>query len=319
MRAYSLDFREKIIHIYFTERMSVRKVAKRFGVATSFVEKLLKQLRETGDILPKPHAGGPKPKLNEAQLNLVKALVEADNDATLDQLRQRLTDETSVSISRATMGRILQQLGLTRKKKALHATEAESPRVQQARVDYWQRIQAIPAENLVFMDEAGVNLAMIQMYARAPKGQRAVGSRPSKRGQNVSLVNALSLQGAIAPLTILGAMDGLTFEAYIIRRVAPNLWPGAVLIADNSSTHEATDEVTAALAAVGAQLIFLPPYSPDFSPIEPFWSKVKNILKSVGARTYQSVKEALESAYAQVTLNDIRGWFTKDCYCTSSE
>lgn len=171
----------------------------------------------------------------------------------------------------------------------------------------------------MFMDEAGVNLAMIQMYARAPKGQRAVGSRPSKRGQNVSLVNALSLQGAIAPLTILGAMDGLTFEAYIIRRVAPNLWPGAVLIADNSSTHEATDEVTAALAAVGAQLIFLPPYSPDFSPIEPFWSKVKNLLKSVGARTYQAVKEALESAYAQVTLNDIRGWFTKDCYCTSSE
>ena len=319
MRAYSLDFREKIIHIYFTERMSVRKVAKRFGVATSFVEKLLKQLRETGDILPKPHAGGPKPKLNEAQLNLVKALVEADNDATLDQLRQRLADETSVSISRATMGRILQQLGLTRKKKALHATEAESPRVQQARVDYWQRIQAIPPEDLVFMDEAGVNLAMIQMYARAPKGQRAVGSRPSKRGQNVSLVNALSLQGAIAPLTILGAMDGLTFEAYIIRRVAPNLWPGAVLIADNSSTHEATDEVTAALAAVGAQLIFLPPYSPDFSPIEPFWSKVKNILKSVGARTYQAVKKALESAYTQVTLNDIRGWFTKDCYCTSSE
>lgn len=120
MKAYSLDFREKIIHIYFTERMSVRKVAKRFGVATSFVEKLLKQLRETGDILPKPHAGGPKPKLNEAQLKLVKALVEADNDATLDQLRQRLADETSISISRATMGRILQQLGLTRKKK--HST-----------------------------------------------------------------------------------------------------------------------------------------------------------------------------------------------------
>ena len=97
-------------------------------MATSFVEKLLKQLRETGDILPKPHAGGPKPKLNEAQLNLVKALVEADNDATLDQLRQRLADETSVSISRATMGRILQQLGLTREKK--HST-TQRRRVQE--------------------------------------------------------------------------------------------------------------------------------------------------------------------------------------------
>jgi transposase len=126
MRAYSLDFREKIIHIYFTERMSVRKVAKLFGVATSFVEKLLKQLRETGDILPKPHAGGPEPKLNGSQLNLVKALVEADNDATLDQLRQRLADETSVSISRATMGWILQQIDLTRKKNTPRHGDGES-------------------------------------------------------------------------------------------------------------------------------------------------------------------------------------------------
>jgi transposase len=189
--------------------------------------------------------------------------------------------------------------------------------VQQARGEYWQHIRDIPAENLVFMDEAGVNLSMIRLYARAPQGQRALGDRPAKRGQNVSLVNALSLRGPIAPLTILGAMDGLTFEAYLIRRVAPNLWPGAVLIVDNSSTHEATEEVKAALEAVGAQLLFLPPYSPDFSPIEPFWSKVKNILKSVGARTYQVLKESIASAYAQVTLDDIRNWFTKDCYCTS--
>jgi transposase len=169
------------------------------------------------------------------------------------------------------------------------------------------------------MDEAGVNLAMIRVYARALKGQRAVGERPAKRGQNVSLANALSLRGPIAPLTILGAMDGLTFEAYIICRVAPNLWPGAVLVVDNSPPHKATEAVTAALEAVGAQLVFLPPYSPDFSPIEPFWSKVKDILKSVGARTYQALKETIEFAYAQVTLEDIRNWFTNDCYCTSSE
>jgi transposase len=169
------------------------------------------------------------------------------------------------------------------------------------------------------MDEAGVNLAMIRLYARSPKGQRAVGARPAKRGQNVSLVNALSLRGPMAPLTILGAMDSLTFEAYIIRRVAPNLWPGAVLIVDNSSTHQATEEVNAALKAVGARLMFLPPYSPDFSPIEPFWSKVKNFLNALGARTYEVLGETIGSAYAQVTLEDIRNWFTKDCYCTSSE
>lgn len=191
--------------------------------------------------------------------------------------------------------------------------------MRQARVEYWQEIRDIAANNLVFMDEAGVNLAMIRLYARALKGQRAVGERPAKRGQNVSLVNALSMRGPLAPLTILGSMDSMTFEAYVVRRVAPNLWPGAVLVVDNSPTHKATEEVTTALEAVGARLMFLPPYSPDFSPIEPFWSKVKTNLNSVGARTYQALKEAIESAYAQVTLKDIRSWFINDCYCTSSE
>ena len=117
MKAYSLDFREKIIDIYFTERMSIRKLARRFGVAKSFIENLLKRLRETGDILPKPHGGGPQPKLNAEHLKLVKALVEADNDATLDELREHLDAETSIAISRSTMGRMVQKLNLTRKKK----------------------------------------------------------------------------------------------------------------------------------------------------------------------------------------------------------
>jgi transposase len=117
MKAYSLDFREKIIDAHLMEGVSVRKVAQRFGVATSFVEKLLKQLRETGDILPKPHGGGPQPKLNEEQLQLVRALVEADNDATLEELCDQLAAETSITISRSSMGRMMQKLKLTRKKK----------------------------------------------------------------------------------------------------------------------------------------------------------------------------------------------------------
>jgi transposase len=319
MKPYSIDFREKIIEVYCTESLSIRQVARRFAVAKSFVQKLLKQLRETGDLHPKPHGGGRRPKLHAEQLNLVATLVESDNDATLSELCDRLQAETSMAISRSTMSRVLQTLQLTRKKKTLHASEAASPRVQRARVDYWQQIRQIAPEHLVFIDETGVNLAMVRLYARAPKGQRAIGERPAKRGQNVSLVNALSLHGPIAELTILGAMDSLTFEAYLIRRVVPNLWPGAVLVVDNSATHQATEDLTAALDAVGARLVFLPPYSPDFSPIEPFWSKVKTILKTAGARTYEALKETIASAYEQVSLEDIRSWFTKACYCTSSE
>jgi transposase len=317
MKAYSVDFRQKIVDTYFQELISQRQVASRFSVALSFVEKLLKQLRETGDIAPKPHGGGPKPKLNADQLFLVRALVEADNDATLEELCKRLKDQTTIVISRSTMGRVLQQLDLTRKKKTLHATEKDTPQVQQARVDYWQTIREIAPENLVFIDESGLNLVMIRLYARSLRGQRAIGDCPQRRGQNVSIVDALALRGQLAVTTVLGAMDGLTFEAYVIRRVVPHLWPSACLVVDRSSIHHQSEELKNALTAVGARLIYLPPYSPDFSPIEPFWSKVKSILKSIGARTYEALEEGIQAAYKQVSLADIHNWFTNCCYCTS--
>jgi transposase len=122
MKPYSIDFREKIIEVYCTESLSIRQVAKRFAVAKSFVQKLLKQLRETGDLHPKPHGGGRRPKLHAEQLNLVATLVESDNDATLSELCDRLQAETSMAISRSTMSRVLQTLQLTRKKK--HCTRA---------------------------------------------------------------------------------------------------------------------------------------------------------------------------------------------------
>lgn len=117
MKAYSLDLREKIIDAHIMEGVSVRKVAKRFRVATSFVETLLRRLRETGDILPKPHGGGPQSKLKAEQIALVAALVEADNDATLAELCDPLAAATSIRVSRSTMGRVVNALGFTRKKK----------------------------------------------------------------------------------------------------------------------------------------------------------------------------------------------------------
>ncbi|WP_425311455.1 transposase [Microcystis aeruginosa] len=101
-------------------------------------------------------------------------------------------------------------------------------------------------------------------------------ARPQARGQNISMIEDLSWQRPIAPIQLCGSMDGLTFEAYIIRRVVPQLWPGACLVLDNSSIHQGT-EVEAAVRDAGASPIYLSPYSPDFSPIENFWSKVKTI------------------------------------------
>ena len=117
MKPYSIDLRKKIVEVYETEQISQRKLAERFHVALSFIEKLLKQWRETGDLAPKPHGGGTPPKLNGEQEGLVQALIESNNDMTLDELCQEIHQQTQVLVSRSTMGRIVQHLNLTRKKK----------------------------------------------------------------------------------------------------------------------------------------------------------------------------------------------------------
>ena len=125
MKAYSLDLRQKIVDVYQNESISQRQLAKRFGVAKSFVIKLLKQQRETGSIEPLPHAGGAKLKVNPQQLEVLAQLIEEKNDATLEELCQMFQAKTRVSVSRATMGRMSRRLNLTVKKNVLCSRETE--------------------------------------------------------------------------------------------------------------------------------------------------------------------------------------------------
>jgi transposase len=188
--------------------------------------------------------------------------------------------------------------------------------VQQQRVEFWQLIQGILAKDMIFIDESGVNLALVRLFARAPKGQRAHGARPHKRGKNVSVIGAIGLDGVITQYSILGASDGLTFEAFIAQKLVPKLWVGACVIMDNCSIHKGK-EIEALIQRAGARLIYLPPYSPDFSPIENCWSSIKSLLRSIGARNYPDLAKAIEDAFAQVSSEDIRSWFTHCCFCTS--
>ncbi len=133
MKAYSLDLRQKIVDIYAEGNISQRQLAKQFRVALSFIEKLLKQHRETGNIAPKVRTEQTPTKLNAEQLKVLEQIVEANNDATLDELRYQLEQKTGVLIGRSTVDRMLTKLNLTVKKKTLHPTEKESERVQQQR------------------------------------------------------------------------------------------------------------------------------------------------------------------------------------------
>ncbi len=117
MQPYSIDFRQKIIEVYEQEKISIRKIAQRFRVAKSFVQKLLKQYQQTGDIKPKHQGGNSPPKVQGAALVTLTEIIENNNDATLEELCELLKDQTGIKVSRATMGRISQKLDYTFKKK----------------------------------------------------------------------------------------------------------------------------------------------------------------------------------------------------------
>ena len=214
------------------------------------------------------------------------------------------------------MGRIIQQLNYSFKKK--HSMQPRKP-VSESRkpeLNFGRSIRDVMAENLIFIYEASVNLAMVRLYARALKGQRARGEKPQKRGVNISLLSALSLRGVLSLINIYGPVDAVTFEAFTVRKLVPNLWKGACVVIDNAKIHFG-EMVKTSIENAGATLIYLSPYSPEFSPIENFWSKVKSILIKLKARTYVDLIDAITDAMLQVTQTDISNWFAHCCYCTS--
>lgn len=131
--------------------------------------------------------------------------------------------------------------------------------MQLKRVDFWQKIRDIKVENLIFIDESGVNLAMLRLYARALKGKRARGKKPQKRGKNISIISALSLEKVLASSNIYGSVDGTTFEAFIVTKLVPELWENACVVLDNARIHLG-EMVKEAIEEKGAKLIYLSPY-----------------------------------------------------------
>lgn len=158
---------------------------------------------------------------------------------------------------------------------------------------------SVDPRNLVFIDETGVHRALTRLSGRAPKGERLYDSEsPGNRGQNISLIGAMSIDGLIATLTVVGSVNTHVFLFYIQEVLIPQLWPGAIVLMDNLPVHRAY-VIREAIEAAGAKLVFLPPYSPDLSPIELCWSKLKQLLRSAKART----REALDPALTQI-IND---------------
>ena len=150
---------------------------------------------------------------------------------------------------------------------------------------------------------------MTRLYARAPRGERAYGKVPRNRGKNQTLIASVTLEGVMGEaMTIEGATDAEAFEAYVEHFLAPTLTKGQVVVLGGLGAHR-TDTVRELIEARGADLLFLPSYSPDLNPIEEAFSTIKNIVRKTGARTREALVEAIALAISAVTLKDVMGWF----------
>ncbi len=152
---------------------------------------------------------------------------------------------------------------------------------------------------------------MTRDYARSPRGERALGSVPRNAGTVTTMIGALDVTGVRAMMTIEGATDGEVFETFLERVLVRKLRPGDIVVLDNVGAHK-TPNVRRLIAAAGASVLYLPPYSPDLNPIELCWSKLKAILKELGARTHDALDAAIRRAMDLIGRSDAVGWF-KHC------
>ncbi|MEM6553457.1 MAG: IS630 family transposase [Planctomycetota bacterium] len=168
----------------------------------------------------------------------------------------------------------------------------------------------VPAGSLVFLDESGAQSNLTRLYGRSPLGQRCLDHTPRSHWKTTTLLSAIRLDGVIEPATVIvdGPMNTATFEAYAQRCLAPALRPGDVVVMGNLSSHKsrATRE---AIEQAGAELWFLPPYSPDLNPIEKLWSKVKSWLRRVAARSFEAIGDALADVLRTVTPSECGNYF----------
>jgi transposase len=166
------------------------------------------------------------------------------------------------------------------------------------------------------VDECGTNIALAPLRARAPRGERALGKAPRNRGKNTTLLASMTSFGMGPCVAVEGTTTGEVFEAYVERFLAPKLAEGQVVVVDNLNVHKG-DRVRELVEARGATLLFLPSYSPDLSPIEEAFSKLKTILRRTAARTKGALVEAIGRALDAVTSQDARGWFSHCGYAVN--
>ena len=205
------------------------------------------------------------------------------------------------------------------KKKQVHASEQKREDVAQARKEWKEKQEnhvELPVDKLVFLDESGVNIDMVRRYGRAKNKNRVNDYAPVNTPKKTTLVSSVRLDGTQAYEFFQGSLNGKNFLSYVKNTLIPTLKKGDIVVMDNLSCHKVKG-VKEAIEEAGASVLYLPPYSPDFNPIEMMWSKIKALLRNWKTDTPELLHSVIPDAFSSVSVSDISGWFTASGYYSS--
>jgi transposase len=267
--------------------------------------------RETGSVEARSNKGQSRSPLKRHEQWLLD-LVRQKPDLTLEEIQRRLCAEREHKAGLGSVWRFFHRHNISFK-KSVRAAEQDRPDVSAARAAWAQAQADLAPERLVFIDETGTSTNMARLRGRAPRGERLVGKIPHGHWKTTTFVAGLRASALTAPCVIDGPMNGNAFLAYIEQILGPSLKPGDIVVLDNLSAHKVPG-VREVIAAAGARLLYLPPYSPDFNPIEQVFAKLKALLRKAAERTVEDLWDRIAALLGAFTPSECTNYFRNAGY-----
>lgn len=310
-RTLSEDLRLRVISAV-EAGLSRRAAAERFGIGIATAIRWVRAFKATGTTRAQPKGGDQRSHRIEAYRDVILDAVSAQVDITLVELADMLRQEHGLHVAPSTVWRFLDRHAMTVTKTA-HASEQDRPDVVARRQAWFDAQPELDPQRLVFIDETGASTKMARLRGRAKRGQRCRSPVPHGHWKTTTFTGALRLNGMTAPMVIDGPMNRDAFHAYVRHVLTPTLRPGDIVVMDNLPAHKG-GETRMMIEAAGARLLYLPPYSPDFNPIENAFSKLKAILRKAAERSIDGLWKTIGCAIDQFTPAECANYFTAAGY-----
>jgi transposase len=315
MADLSIDLRRRLVEAYRSKKSGTYAgTARLFGVGEATVSRLLRWYRETGDVKYKPK-GGNNPR--RVDLDWLRENLQRHPDARLVDRISAWKEHSGKKVSLGTMWLSVRDCGWSHKKKTLVARERDRADVQAKRETFIVAQPLLDVTKLVFLDESGFRLGSPPHYGWAPVGKKSPGKSTQGDWCTMTMIGAVALDGWRSLITIDAATDGDVFTAYVQQQLVPQLRPGDIVVMDNLSAHKNKIAI-AAIHAANAEVLFLPPYSPEFNPIEKVWAKLKEILRRLPTLTRDVFDDAVAFSMDCISTQDIAAWTQFSGYSIAS-